>query len=232
MSSKITIAERNGQLVHISEVDSGLSNCVCLNCKGLLIARKGEINEHHFAHYKVDCGIHFETQLHLAVKTILREENKIRLPERDLFFYYDTVKIEKRLKTIAPDIFIKNDQEEIIIEVTVAHACDDLKIAKIREINISALEIDLSKINRETSISELRKIVIENINYKKWLYKKMVFNDVPIIEKEKIKTSNDEVKVADTSLLEVIAFVFFIILLGLVADRIPWKKVFRNNIKR
>lgn len=49
--SELVYGSRDGQLIHISNVPQGLEcNCVCPNCKENLIAKKGKINEYHFAH--------------------------------------------------------------------------------------------------------------------------------------------------------------------------------------
>ncbi|PSB27562.1 competence protein CoiA family protein [Chlorogloea sp. CCALA 695] len=40
----------DNKLVSIEEVDSGKSNLICLYCASALIAKKGKVKEHHFAH--------------------------------------------------------------------------------------------------------------------------------------------------------------------------------------
>jgi len=56
--------DSNNNLVHIEEVDkANKDNYTCLNCGNELIARKGKIKAHHFAHKKlINCS--FETYLH------------------------------------------------------------------------------------------------------------------------------------------------------------------------
>ena len=40
------------KLVDVSDVSNGLScMCLCPSCNMKLLARKGEINEHHFSHF-------------------------------------------------------------------------------------------------------------------------------------------------------------------------------------
>lgn len=69
--SQIPYGVRDGRLVHISEVDSGVAcGCICPECAGQLVARKGPKTAHHFAHYPgADCNP--ETVLHRLGKQLL-----------------------------------------------------------------------------------------------------------------------------------------------------------------
>lgn len=64
-----------GQVRLISEVPSGAAcQCVCAECRGVLIARKGQIRAHHFAHKQGEPGNASacqETALHNAAKRLL-----------------------------------------------------------------------------------------------------------------------------------------------------------------
>ncbi|MBR9847521.1 MAG: hypothetical protein GYB35_16105 [Algicola sp.] len=85
MTSNLTYAIHKNELVHISQVTSGLDcNCICpnSNCKGKLVARKGKVKSHHFAHYSLeDCGGAIESSLHLLAKDILRKTKVFALPD-------------------------------------------------------------------------------------------------------------------------------------------------------
>ena len=51
MSKEMTFGlNKAGELVHIDEVESGSTDLKCFFCKKLLVAKKGKINKHHFAH--------------------------------------------------------------------------------------------------------------------------------------------------------------------------------------
>lgn len=71
-----------GKLVYIDDVPNGLEcNCFCPACKGRMIARQGDINEHGFAHYDLkECKNGFQTTIHLLAKEIIKEEKSILLP--------------------------------------------------------------------------------------------------------------------------------------------------------
>jgi hypothetical protein len=81
--AQLTYGLKDNKLYHIDEVEQGLKcDCTCPNCNEKLIARQGEINEHHFAHTTKECDITIaqETALHYIAKSILEEYKIIRLP--------------------------------------------------------------------------------------------------------------------------------------------------------
>ena len=61
----------NKNLIHITDAVRGLAcNCICFECGETVLARKGNIKEHHFAHAnnKDSCTIHPESVLHKYAK--------------------------------------------------------------------------------------------------------------------------------------------------------------------
>jgi competence CoiA-like predicted nuclease len=62
---KLPYGLKDENLISIDEVESGLAcDCFCPACKKQLIAKKGKVNVHHFAHYKVkDCNGGIETAI-------------------------------------------------------------------------------------------------------------------------------------------------------------------------
>ena len=82
-SAHVRIGVRDGRCVGIEDVPSGLAcNCVCAGCLRPLIARKGSIRAHHFAHRPgTDCETAGETTLHRAAKQLLAEKRRLWLPE-------------------------------------------------------------------------------------------------------------------------------------------------------
>jgi len=80
----LTYGVKNGNIKHVDEVEQGLKcECVCPNCGEKLIARQGEINEHHFAHVAAECNILIaqQTAIHLMAKEILAEYKIVKLPK-------------------------------------------------------------------------------------------------------------------------------------------------------
>ena len=121
--------------------------------------------------------------------------------------YYDSVKIENRLGNIhngviIPDIIIYKKDTPLIIEIAVSHKVDENKLKKIKNKNISAIEIllkqeDLFALSKE----ELTNEIINNIKNKYWLYNRKAENKIfkiiednnSIIEKElEMKRKLDE----------------------------------------
>lgn len=78
MNNNIAFALKAGELVDVSNVERGLKcDCICAKCGTPLLARKGKIKKHHFAHYNSEeCVGAFETTLHLADKSILERKKR------------------------------------------------------------------------------------------------------------------------------------------------------------
>lgn len=158
---KLPYGIQNGKLVSIDEVEQGLAcNCYCKKCKGILIARKGDVNKHHFAHYNIDdCGWTGESEIHLMAKEIIAKSDNIKLPK--LYWSYnpdvkiireerqvkiDEVKLEKKLNDIIPDIIIKSGRKQLLIEIKVSHGVTHKKFRKIKKLKLATIEIDARKI--------------------------------------------------------------------------------------
>jgi len=60
---KLPFGVFEGKYIHISEIDSGRTDVLCPYCQLSLIAKKGRIKRHHFAHDGVGCNTHFSGHL-------------------------------------------------------------------------------------------------------------------------------------------------------------------------
>lgn len=56
---KLPFGIKEGKFIHISEVSSGRAEVLCPYCHNKLIAKKGRIKRHHFAHDGIGCTQHF-----------------------------------------------------------------------------------------------------------------------------------------------------------------------------
>lgn len=134
-----------------------------------------------------------ETLLHLEVKKILAEARQIRVPGiqcyvlrtdddgHDIEISVDIpslmiplveVALEKRFGRLIPDVTARTSQEHggvLLIEVTVTNTIHQQRQEQIQDGNVPALEIDLSRTGGMISRSELRDLVIEGIEFKRWL---------------------------------------------------------------
>lgn len=182
---KLIYALNGENLVCVEDVSSGLKcNCVCPACKQPLVAKKGKIKTHHFAHASlVDCQYGYETSLHLLAKDILKETKNFMLPDVLFGRYYPVViskktlieiknvQLEQYIKNVKPDIIIEDiNGNKYCIEIFVTHAIDEEKLQKITEANLNTIEIDLSKINRLINRDELKEILLNDNNLKRWIY--------------------------------------------------------------
>ena len=201
-------ALKDGKVVHISEVESGLKcGCVCPACGEKLVAKKGDRVAHHFAHYSGHtCEYGFESSLHLAAKEIISKAKKFVIPavylkfpnsekEKQLLFppreiFVDDVKLEQRYGNIVPDIVLVSNGKELFIEIFVTHRIDEVKLEKLKQANISTIEIDLSKQKTLLTSEELSKILLEESEVKSWKYnavaKKYLGKFYEVADKRKI----------------------------------------------
>jgi hypothetical protein len=189
----------DNNLKHISEVANGLKcGCICPACDTRLVARNGGRKRiHHFAHYEsAECKYGVQTSIHYAAKEILEKAKKIKIPSLDIFLNteiervgyilfshgefksisveryidIDSVTLEKKLHKYIPDVVIVSKGKRLIIEIAVTHFVGRNKLNKIQESKISAIEIDLSKIENDFNLQELEPLIIDNVENKEWLY--------------------------------------------------------------
>jgi len=174
----------NGQIVHISEVRNGLScECVRPHCKARLVARKGPQKQHHFGHYaSTECRHAYESAIHKLAKEILCKEKKIKIPEvkaeymdmkeiiqREIIFELDEARLEEPISGIIPDVVALKRDRKLLIEIAVTHFCDSMKITKIRENNLSTIEVDLSQLSRDATALEIEEALLYSAP-RAWVY--------------------------------------------------------------
>lgn len=220
-SFKIPFGLKDEQVVEVDDVPSGLRcGCVCPGCKMDLIARKGEVNAHHFAHAHAKdsdlCEYGTETAIHLMAKQILCEEKGIFAPaslieKNDVddrgnshtasgtahnkgSLVFDEVVSETPFGTIIPDILASIGGEQFIIEVAVTHFCGKDKISAFREDYCNVLEVDLRSFSKKLPTKdELRSYLMEEEATREWLSLKS-YRDV---EKQVEKELQDKIAAAN-----------------------------------
>ena len=183
-------------MVGISGVRAGLAcGCVCPSCYRKLQANKGKKVAPYFSHNPskdaAPCESAFETSIHLMAKQILSEEGLAKFPRlevkatqkdengqsyedtgtvtEELLMKFNRVELEKRFDEIRPDIIGYMDSIPYLIEIAVTHFSDDEKKKKIRANNWHAIEVDLSKIDYTITKEELKVLIIDKVDNKKWL---------------------------------------------------------------
>lgn len=186
---------RNGRLFEPLQVEAGLRcGCVCPGCGTLLIAKHalgGRITPH-FAHASsAPCRGGLESALHLAAKQLIEERRVLYLPplvamveapgqltpvlQRSALLRQGgtvslaAVRTEQSLGAIRPDLVVNHQGGELLVEVAYTHFVDDVKLQRIKNLGLGALEID---------ISDLKKLDFESLSsrlfgatpYSGWLF--------------------------------------------------------------
>lgn len=220
------LAERNNKIIHIDELtpdENGLKcNCICPICKEPLKANTlGKIKRKHFSHNKnSDCINYLETAIHKLAKQIIEDNKRIVIPR--LNYNYETLVEEQNInfETVESEIYLsdhsfkpdiigttihKNKKIDLIIEIAVTHKIDDIKFNKIKNSNISTIEIYLDpKALLNLSLNEIKDKVINSTSNKKWIFNRVEANKIKSykeklqqemkarLDKEKLKLKNQQ----------------------------------------
>lgn len=142
---KIPFGKRENRYLHISEVSSGLDcRCQCPGCGVSLVAKKGEVRKHHFAHSRPSKCLPNETLLHLMGKEFLAQALRrfieggqgIKLEWKcdrcesnhkgRPFQNAREVAIEQAVGEFIPDLTLYGDKDRVlaVFEVVVSHKQD------------------------------------------------------------------------------------------------------------
>ena len=84
--------------------------------------------------------------------------------------YIDRVVLDKRIKDIIPDVVVYTGGKCFLVEIFVTHSIGTEKLKKIEKENISTIEIDLSKEEKDISSDDISKILLESSEKKAWKY--------------------------------------------------------------
>ena len=173
----------DGKMVSIDAVIRGLAcQCFCSACDAPLVARKGEKNQHHFAHYveTENCAEARETALHKFAKELICEipfcfglpllnPPALRLPDNLNLGQMQDAQSEQWLDGIRPDVLAQFD-EPVAIEIRVAHPVPPEKLQKFVIRKLAALEIDLSPYrNADKNEDEWRDVILRTA-HRFWLF--------------------------------------------------------------
>ena len=200
MSMFVAINEHHN-LVHISDVIRGLAcQCTCVECGETVVAKKGELKEHHFAHAsnKDSCFINPESLLHKYAKQVIAESLGLMLPAlpnddaEAAWWTFERIIPEFHLGAIRPDLVAYTEEEPVFIEIAVTHFIDKQKLAIIKSLNVKTVEIDLSsllKTDMSIPSEAARQVILSSLENKYWVFPEM---PVPIeAEKQVDDTSCD-----------------------------------------
>ncbi len=186
---------RDDTLYEPLQVEGGLKcGCTCPGCGARLVARhspSGRVASN-FAHYASDgCASGFETAVHRAAKQLISSRLELFLPgvlarapelgyrgeacNRQKLLspaglrYLQAVRIEEGLGRIRPDLIVEIEQQDVLVEIAVTHFVDDVKLARIQELGVPAVEIDVSAL-REMSFAALENALFTDAQKSRWVW--------------------------------------------------------------
>ena len=173
---------KNNHVVSINNVEKGLAcDCECIGCGSPLIARKGDVKVHHFAHHdgnKDNCN---ESILHKLGKKIIQDKCAvgiaplaIEVKEKDIVGRYHSKEFTDSKYTLQfnkvipeqsagyfqPDLTCFTNDEMIFIEIVVSNDVSPEKLEKVKERGIATLSIDISACSAMSDMDELIQSVI------------------------------------------------------------------------
>lgn len=149
-----------------------------------------------------------ETLLHFEVKKILSESREIRVPKlqarvsklakngKDVTRQWERpsqviplqgVQLERMFGRIIPDLITKVAPEHghtLLIEVTVTNQISDERLGRIQLMNVPTLEINLSFCGGLITRHDLKKLVVQGLETKRWIHHPEVFLQEAILASE------------------------------------------------
>lgn len=175
------LASKNGQIVSVKDVPSGLAcGYHCLKCNESLIAKKGHVYRHHFSHRSSSvCTGSYETESHLYAKQLLKEKMFLIVPypwtNEALRIDFESIELEKKIGNIRPDVYIriKGQDRPLVIEITATHGISGIshpRVKAISDLGMGLLEIDISYVDDYNSIqNNFPMDFIYSLKGKRWL---------------------------------------------------------------
>lgn len=137
-------ARRSGEVVHVSQVESGAAcGCICDKCELALVAKKGPLRAHHFAHTNADCDGNQETLIHKMAKEAIARTRRLKLESKSGYeeFSFDRVEVEQPVGPFRADLIGFKNAKQCIIEIAVTHRCDHEKVRYFKQNGLAAVEI-------------------------------------------------------------------------------------------
>ena len=175
---KYAINRLNNKRIYIDDALRGrLAGTKCPDCGENVLARQGDVRDHHFAHIsKTNCN--GESDLHYRAKSMIYKskqapyfpyplENNVKKIKRHKFV---DAWMEANVGDFNVDFLLRDAQDKrLAVEITVTHKTEKAKIDFFKKIDLTAIEIDLSKYHKKNmNESDLRKSIFftpNNVNY-------------------------------------------------------------------
>lgn len=171
-------------LVDIDEVKArGLRGLLddkytCSGCGGKVVAKLGNKNVNHFAHFKiVSCDGNPMTNLHKVAEQIVYDNKSVFLPycsaqtgisdeviicteQRGLVADKAFLELTDFITGKRPDVALWFDDRPIYVEIAVTSFCNEEKIQSYRDAGKECIEFDLSQVRRIITKNDLKKLIL------------------------------------------------------------------------
>jgi hypothetical protein len=204
----LQFARQGDNIVHISEVSKGLAcNCICEECDSKLIARKGKVRQHHFAHHeKSDCKGAWETLTHEKAKEVIIEEGYINVPKPDSIdlvpVHFETVEPEVSIGSYRADVVgTHKSGKRLVIEIAVTHSCEWKKIQYFEEEKISSIEIYMNDLHSVLSLEEFKEYVLSSAQ-RIWIFNEKHANGQKEYEETEENTDDEDTDISLDHVIE------------------------------
>lgn len=187
--SIINVALKDNEIVTIDEVERGLAcGCVCINCHAMLMARKGDEREHHFAHHgSQETMACYESAFRMATREALQQTSEIKLPIKrtiegnkivsdEFLFKYSDVKILNSVRNSSKGLEIlvelKNENKGVLdVLICTSNKSRRCTGAETFRENVSRVRINLVNVKALT-FDEFRRYLAYDTHSKEWIYNK------------------------------------------------------------
>lgn len=213
---------KNDNVVYIDDVLRGLEcEAKCLSCGGALIAKKGDVKVHHFAHHNGDGESCNESVLHRLSKQIIDWECLISTPQSELIvevhdiseqvhkksyieeskvLNVDNVLLELASVGFVPDVTCNALGKKMYIEIVVSNDVSEEKLERVKLDGTPMLVIDMSDYSAMDTLDTLKQGVIYDAP-RYWAY----YPDHEVMKAELENDLKFEVSILDEKIISVVS---------------------------
>ena len=180
----------SNRFVHVTEVERGLAcDCRCAVCGEPVIARQGDVREHHFAHSSNDqpCASSYESDLHRFAKRVIIEAHGLVVPVNKaatralglddeegprILLACTGIEEEMVVGNRRPDLLAATTAgASVAIEIAYSSFCDFEKRQDYEAMRLPALEIDLRVFTPTAfEVARVKHALLEDAANKHWLW--------------------------------------------------------------
>lgn len=185
MNFDLTWGLLDGKLVHVGDVENGLScHCRCPECHGILVAKQGTgLRRPHFAHHAdatAACNNAQESALHRLAKEMLLASDRVNLPKaqdaetREVidsagYVSYTNPRAEVPEGELRPDVLVDTKWGLLRLEIFVSHRVDHRRLRKIQRADSPTVEIRLRN-GTHFDRARVEQAVLHDIDNKRWIH--------------------------------------------------------------